>query len=71
MIEIALWGEFQDDLYDFFSPPFSPSPNNPAVNLEGELTSPFQRSLPLAASPSRAGYEPTPCDQGGTPPWIP
>jgi len=37
------------------------------VNLEGELTSPFQRSLPLAASPSRAGHESTPCDQGGIP----
>jgi len=41
------------------------------ITLEGELTSPFQRSPPLAASPSRAGHEPTPCDQGSIPPWIP
>jgi len=41
------------------------------VNLEEELTSPVQRSLPLAASPSRAGHEHTPCDQGDIPPWIP
>jgi len=25
----------------------------------------------LPASPSRAGHEPAPCDQGGIPPWIP
>ncbi len=44
------------------------------ITLEGELTSPFQRSLAfsrLAASPSRAGHKPAPYDQGGIPPWIP
>ena len=49
----------------------------PGVNLEEEpLRVPpsngrpnFVRGLP--ASPSRAGHEPTPCDQGGIPSWIP
>jgi len=53
--------------YEFFTADYG-------VTLEGELTSPFQRSLAcsrLAASPSRAGHEPTPWDQGVIPPWIP
>jgi len=42
-------------------------PKEMQLTWRGKLASPFQRSLPLAASPSRAGHEPTPCDQGIVP----